>query len=613
MAGSERGKGGNVAAWVILGILLIAFGFGFGLPSDQLSMGESGLVKVHGESVTKEDFVYQKRAISWVVPLPEGEEAQTVGVREEVLEAVIERLVLNHVGEELGMRAETRDAELLTKDGFLLVLDQDRPWPWAGADRFDYEMLKRGLMQFNVSEARYLEFQRQELLARWVRDLVAASVTIPEPELWAAYEKDNNQMSLRYVRFGAGDYADMVDPTEAEIDAYMADNADALSESWEINQSRFLKLPAQVDLRLIEFTRPIAPQGMGADAAPELVAEYEAKLAAAREAVAAARKRIVEGGESFAAVARELSRHTDTARSGGRFGWTQVADAEGGVGSGFEPIVDTTASTLPDGQVSEVLEGEEALYLIMVAGRREGDVPEELGKRELAGDAVRSARGRELAKRAAEEALLAVKAGADLDELFADKKPALGDPSNPLVPGETVEDFGVTPSASSTPTQKVEETGLFTYGQAIPGIGTDPTLSNTAWEADAKAPILDQVFEVPGGFLIAAVDERQIADKAGFAEARPALYRELALQRSNSVISGFTKQQCYLGKARVDIRVNEKQLATWMNYGNEMKDENGVPLVPPYHVCDRVGDRGGLLQLAMLLRGRTAGGAVPGP
>jgi hypothetical protein len=30
-------------------------------------------------------------------------------------------------------------------------------------------------------------------------------------------------------------------------------------------------------------------------------------------------------------------------------------------------------------------------------------------------------------------------------------------------------------------------------------------------------------------------------------------------------------------------------------------------------VCDRVGDRGGLLQLAMLLRGRTAGGAVPGP
>lgn len=607
MFGLERGKSGSLVVWLILGVIAIAFGLGFGLPSDQLSMGEAGLVKVHGENVTKEDFVYQKRAISWVVPLPEGEEAQTIGVREEVLEAVIERLVLGHVGEQLGMRAEVRDAELLTKDGFLLVLDQDRPWPWATEDRFDYEMLKRGLMQFNVSEARYLEFQRQELLARWVRDLIAASVTIPEPELWAAYEEDNNQMSLRYVRFSAPDYAEMVDPTPAEIDAYVADNAAALDESWEINQSRFLKLPAQVDLRLIEFTRPVPPPP---DSAAELVAEYEAKLTAAREAAAAARKRIVDGGESFAAVARELSRHTDTARSGGRFGWTQVADTEGGVGSGFEPIVDTTASALPEGQVSEVLEGEEAIYLIMVAGRREGDVPEDIAKRELAGEAVQTARGKELAKRAAEEALLAVKGGADLDGLFTGK-PALGDPSNPLGPGESVEDFGLTPSTVA-PQQKVEETGLFTYGQSIPGIGAEPELSKAAWESDPKAPILEQVFEVPGGFVIASVDERQVASKEGFAEARAKLYREMALQRANSIISGFTKHQCYLGKAKVDIRVNEKQLAVWMNYGIETpKDENGVPLVPPYHVCDRVGDRGGLLQLAMMLRGRGNAGGPP--
>lgn len=607
MVDLERGKSGNLVKWLVLGIIAIAFGLGFGLPSDQLSMGQTGLVKVHGESVTKEDFVYQRRAISMVVPLPEGEEAQTIGVREEVLEAIIERLVLNNVGERLGMRAETRDAELLTKDGFFVVLDQDRAWPWAGTDSFNYDLFKQNLMLFHVSEARYLEFQRQELVARWVRDLIMASVTVPEPELWAAYEKDNNQMSLRYVRFSSADYADMVDPTDAEIDAYVADNADALQEAWEVNQSRFLKLPAQVDLRIIEFTRPIVPP---ADAAPELVAEYEAKLTAARDAVAAARKRIVEGGESFASVARELSRHTDTARSGGRFGWTQVADAEGGVGSGFESIVDTTASKLADGQVSEVLEGEEALYLIMVAGRREGDVAEEIAKRELAGEAVQDARGRELAKRAADEALLAVQGGADLDSLFADDKPALG--SEPTAPGENVEDFGMTPNSASAPKHTVEETGLFTYGQSIPGIGAEPTLSDAAWNGDPKAPILGEVFEVPGGFLIASVDERQVADKAGFAEARPKLYRELSLQRSNAIISGFTKHQCYLGKATVDIRVNEKQLAVWMNYGTETPTaENGVPLVPPYHVCDRVGDRGGLLQLAMMLRGRGNAGGLP--
>lgn len=606
MLGLERGKGGNLVVWLILGILAVAFGFTFGLPSDQLSMGDSGLVKVHGQSVSKEDFVYQKRAISWVVPLPEGEDAQAVGVREEVLEAVIERLVLDELGEQLGMHAETRDAELLTKDGFLLVLDQDRPWPWADKDRFDYEMLKRGLFQFNVSEARYLEFQRQELLARWVRDLIAASITIPEPELWAKYEKDNNQLSLRYVRFSPGDYAEIVDPTEAEIDDYIANNADALQEAWEINQSRFLKLPAQVDLRLIEFTKPIAPPP---EAAPELVAEYEAKLAGARELVAAARERIVGGGESFAAVARELSRDTDTARSGGRFGWTQIAEAEGELGSGLEPIIDEVARTLDDSAVSEVIEGDEGLYVIMIAGRREGDVPVDVAKRELAADAVRDARGRELAKRAAEEALLAVQGGKDLDELFAAKAPALGDP---LDVGGKIEDFGLEPQNDFTPEHKVEDTGLFTYGQAIPGIGNEPTLSDAAWAGDPKAPILDQVFDVPGGFVIASVAERMVADKAGFAEARAELYRELADQRANSVISSLTKRRCYEAKARVDIRVNEKQLERWMTYGTEPQvDENGVPLYPPYHVCDRVGDRGGLLRLSMMLRGRGGAGMIP--
>lgn len=597
MLGLERGKGGNIVVWLILGVLALAFGFTFGLPSDQLSFGESGLLKVHGENVTKEDFVYQRRAISWVVPLPEGEEAQTMGVREEVLEAVIERLVLVNVAHELGLDAETHDAELLTKDGFLLVLDQDRPWPWAGKDRFDYKMLEQGLMQFNVTEARFLEIQRQELLARQVRDLLAASITVPESELWTKYEADNNQLSLRYVRFPVADFAEIVDPTDDEIDAYVTNNADALQESWETNQARFLKLPAQVDLRLIQFSKPIAPPP---DSPPEMLAEYESRLELARAAVASARARITEGGESFAAVARELSRDPDTARSGGHYGWAQVTDS----GSGLEPVIDAAAQTLEDGQVSELIEGEEGLYLIMVAGHREGDVPEDIAKRELASNAVRSVRGRELAKRAAEEALLAVTSGTALDELFTDSEPALGGTGD-----NNIEDFGLGGGRVGEPEQKIVETGLFAQGESVGDIGTQPVLTEKAWASDPEAPILDEVFEVPGGFVIAAVDERQTATREGFAEARADLYRDVATQRANGIISGFTKHECFIGKAQVQIRVNENQVKALMNYGETPTDAEGVPLVPPYHVCDRVGDRGGLLQLAMMMRGRGNAGA----
>ena len=42
MFGSNRGKSGDLVIWLILGVLALAFGLGFGLPSDQLSFGSAG-------------------------------------------------------------------------------------------------------------------------------------------------------------------------------------------------------------------------------------------------------------------------------------------------------------------------------------------------------------------------------------------------------------------------------------------------------------------------------------------------------------------------------------------------------------------------------------------
>ncbi|MFO7563001.1 MAG: SurA N-terminal domain-containing protein [Enhygromyxa sp.] len=588
MFGQERGKGGNLVAWLILGILAIAFGFTFGLPSDQLSLGESGLVKVHGQTVNNADLVYQRQAMAMTIGLPEGEAEQTLGVREEVLEAVIERLILAQAGEELGLMTEVRDAEVLTKHGFTLVLDIDQAFPWAGG-QFDYNRFKMLLTDLGVSEARYLEIQRQELLARQVRDLVMASATIAESELWAAYEKQNNQLSLRYVRFPTADYAELVDPTNEELEAWMADNEAKLEEMWESAKPRYLKLPPQVDLRIIEFNKPIAPPP-GAD--EELVAEHQARLAATREQAEKARERVLEGGETFASVARELSQHADTARSGGRFGWTIITEP----GSGLDPIVDRTAAELEDNAVSELVEGEEAFYLVMVAGRREGDVPEELAKRELAHEALSQARGKELARREADEALLAVKDGTSLDELFA-SKPALGqDP-------ETIEDYQLGGGAVARPERKIDETGLFGFGETIPGIGAHPGLTSAAWEGDPEAPIIEEVFDVPGGFLIAAVDERKVADKEGFAEARTEIYEGLLRMRAYSVLVQFAKRRCYESKARVDIRINDKAVNRYTSYDGQIaRDEDGVRLTPPYVVCARVGDGGGALRVGALSR-----------
>jgi hypothetical protein len=185
-----------------------------------------------------------------------------------------------------------------------------------------------------------------------------------------------------------------------------------------------------------------------------------------------------------------------------------------------------------------------------------------------------------------------------MDELFK-SEPALGDDP------ETIEDFGISENPLAKPQPEVQETGLFNYGAAIPGIGANPALTNAAWDADMDAPIIDQVFDVPGGVLIAKVAERQVASKEDFAEAREELYPRVVRNRGLQVLSAFTKRRCFIGKAKVEVRANEAAIKKIMNYGVEVpKDENGVPLLPPYRVCSRVGDRGGLIGMRMQLAAR---------
>src|SRR5690606_11900785 len=97
---------------------------------------------------------------------------------------------------------------------------------------------------------------------------------------------------------------------------------------------------------------------------------------AARARMEDARRRVAKD-EDFRIVARELSLDAATVRSGGDYGWVSVE----GTGSGLDPLVDAAAMKLEDGDTSPIIEGEDALWLVHVAGRREGDVPKEVALR----------------------------------------------------------------------------------------------------------------------------------------------------------------------------------------------------------------------------------------
>lgn len=584
----------TIGAWLLLGTLALGFGLSFGLPSDAITCGVQPLAKTYGRDVVDEDFQYQLRAMSRTIQIPEDPKFQELmGLREEVLDAIIERRVLGSVGEALGLHTDLEDAEDLTADGHIIVLGATKHW--LGDQPFNYKVFEsRWLPSFGVSERRYLEYQREELLARTVRDLVASAVTVSEAEVRDEYDKRQNQLSLRYVRFDAGRYADLADPSPADIQAYVEAHKDELTRSLEGQGTRFLKLPKQVRLRYLSVHKP-QPLAEGADAAAK--AAHASALQAARAKVEAALGRL-KAGEDFRAVARATSDDPATARRGGDYGWVSLE----GTGTGLDPAIDGAAAGLAAGAHSPVVESEDAFYIVKVEGAREGDVPQEDALLELAEEALTRERGKALAKQAAAEALQALKDGATMSKLFR-APDALG-ADRPGVDAVELPAEGAAPVAGDDGRPEIRVTGLFGKGRPIPGLGMNAELTQAAWSADPKAEYIEGVFETADGFILAAVDRKETASDEGFAAARAELYRELAKAKAGKVTARFAYHVCLTDKARGDIVPYDERIRRLMTYDTkEAFDEQGKRVLRPYIMCDRVGNRGGMLNIGALAGG----------
>ncbi|MGB1699115.1 MAG: peptidylprolyl isomerase [Nannocystaceae bacterium] len=575
----------QLGVWVILILVGLSFGLMFGLDPQNITMGPQSLARVHGTPVVREDFTYQLSAVTRIMRIPQDERMQQlIGLREEVLDATVERLVLNEAAEELGLHNEARDAEMLTTDGHFIVLGDTVSW--LGDRSFNYDVFQRGwLSALKVSEPKYLELQRQEALARTVRDVIAGSAVISDAELRSQYDASSNKISLRYVKFSNSGFAQLHDATDAEIEGYITKNKDALTEAYDRQIARFTKLPAQRRLRILKVN---IPTGDGQNAASRAAAS------AARSRIDAARTRVV-AGEDFRRVAREVSEDPNTFRSGGDFGWASLE----GTGSGLDPAVDGAARTLTVGGVSDVIGGEDGLYLVQVVDQREGDVPKEIALKTLAEELVARAQGEALAKQAAQEALLSLKNGKKMAELF--KSPDVLDKG-----GAGIEDLpmaGITSLAPPDDKPQIKVTGLFARDATVPGLGALPELTAAAWKSDATAEVLDQVFETSDGVVIAGVERRETGSDEGFAEQRAELYEQAQLAKQRKVGATWAKRRCLDARGRGELVPNDAPIRALLTYASAAGEEEPVPNLRPYQICDRVGSRGAMLRLGALQGG----------
>jgi peptidyl-prolyl cis-trans isomerase D len=544
----------SLLIYVLFGIVIAVFIINFGPQSrgsscEQTMANDHYAAKVAGTLVTRTDFRYGFLVLGGA-QYP-AQMAKQQRLKETVMDKLIERQLLADEADRLGYVVSDEQVEDQVADAKIIGLGYPRTAQRMQKDgKFNYDAFKNFVQfELGVTPQAFIAEQKKELMAARVRELLRASVTVSPAEVKEDFLRKNLQVNLEYVRFAARGVADDVQPTDAEIADYAAKNEATLKTAYDERKFIYEKVPKE--LRLRQIMLKVAP-----DATPDVDKAALAKLTAL-----AAR---VKKGESFAAVAKEGSDDPIGKARGGDLGWR----GHGATNLPGDPEKQLFAAK--PGDVVGPLKGSGGYYLTKVEDAREGTIPFEKVKLELAEEKVRAEKAGAESKTRAQAALALAKG--DATKTLKDLFPAPAE--NDKADKDKAQDEA--PPKAAAP--RAEETGLFSpkgtrEGAMIEGIGVSNDLAKAAFSLTTAAPLAGP-FEVAGSWIIVRLKERKDPDMAEFEKKKDELASDAELTKWIEVLTDWTQARCLEAKAAKRIQINRDELRY---------EDSGEP--PPYEPC----------------------------
>ncbi len=536
---------------ILFGIIIVVFVISFGPQSqgatcDQSMDDSPYAAKVGGQIISNNAFRYGF--------LLEGGDrvppkiAKQARVKEMVMDKLIERELLATMADKLGFVVSDDEVDDQIGDGTIMRLGGAAlSVPQLKKDgQFSYEAFKTFVrMNLQQTPNAFVDEQKKEMLASRVRNLVRSSVTVSPDEVKAEFIRKNRQINLEYVRFMSRGQEAEVAPTDEEIAAFAAKNEAKLKEIYEQKKSYYEKVPAQRRIREILVKLP-------KDADEKADKATLAKAAALVEKLKRGEKSTGKNALTFAELAKQSSDDTATKARGGDLGWR----ARGG--TGLQGEAEDKLFDAKSGAIVGPLKGTDGYIIAKVEGSREGHVPFDVAKTELAQEMVRQEQGVARAKAAAEAALAK-----------ANQNPTAALKTVFPPPSDTEEashgDTGTTP--------RVEETGLISLratpdGVLIEGIGTSTALAKAAFALTTEKPLAGP-FAIGDNYYVVRLKERKEPDLADFERRKLELAREAEMAKGERVLSDWTHATCVEAKEAKKISVNLEVL----KYGEESNEQ----------------------------------------
>ncbi len=597
-----RNKGLSTIVYgvIIVGMVLVfVIQFNPSAGKKSASLNETCVATVKGWCVGPKDLQASFRLLA-----PRDREMttqQTTQLRKIALDGLVERELLTHEADRLGITVSDGEVTDNIFDGILHVsLPSDDPSKTSGlggpdgrrfanfrdskTKMFDNKVYERTIKNLvGRSPAEFREEQAREILAAKVRDLVRTPVRVSEDEAGERYIAEKSQAQIEQWVFKNAYFARWLSPTTDAALAAFTDNAANKAQAEALVEERKKdSLPVANHLRQI-----LAKVGSKADDKEKAIALSKVSLAAAR----------LKAGEAFADVAREMS---DDKASGLRGG--DLGDKSDPLPADLQPV----ANALKPGEVTHeayesalgyhLLERDDPATSADVEAKLHKDALVELETKERAPAAAKAAAARFIAE---------VKAGKSADDVLTELATNLdkAHPApallilHPLPPEPSAADAGAeTTAATDAGAAKANATArkpppAVTNAKPVPQAAdstfdalTDPdrptteTSSSFNKTGDAFASLSPQAsqkvnqfaftakenditaepMESDEAFVVLRVKQQKPATKEEFDKDRPQYMASLLALKQAEALATYTKR--LLDASRGDIKIDDSIL-----------------------------------------------------
>ncbi|NOY28057.1 MAG: hypothetical protein GXP62_19505, partial [Oligoflexia bacterium] len=343
---------------------------------------------------------------------------------------------------------------------------------------------------------KFEEQLRDDMLRNKLKETVASGVSVSQAEVKDLYERTATHAKLTYVRILDHELAAKIVVDEPAIDEFLATSADQVTQAYERDKARLYSKPRKIGVHRLVMQKDKG--GIG-----------DADLRAKMDEI---HKQAVEGADFEALVRR----------------WSEDPTAETGGAAGLlaenimEPQLASAALAVGAGKISEVIDTERSLILLSVDQIVDAAVtPIDVVKRDIARTLIAQQRATAQGGEQAEALLAAWKeTGAAPTDLIASYGLAL-DQAGPFSPTESF----------------------------VPGLGVVPALVKAVAELGGKG-VLDGVYPIEGGRIVAAVTSWSGADPDRFEQLAPMIRAQLLQQKQKEVLTDW--QQDLIASARVE-------------------------------------------------------------